>query len=259
MNPAKIPSRVALVTGAAKRLGRHIAIMLAQRGWDIVVHYGASQSEAQQVVAEIQAHGQHAIALPANLADEEQVRGLLAQALLAFGRVDCVVNNASLFDADTAHDFSQQKLDQHMHVNLMAPVLLAQGLYQATAHGRQACIINILDQKLYNLNPDYLSYTLSKAALQCATTTLAQALAPRVRVVGLAPGLSLRSGEQSESDFQIAHQMTPLGKSSSPDDIAHTVCFIADSPAITGTTIVVDGGQHLIPTARDVMFLAKAE
>jgi len=120
-------------------------------------------------------------------------------------------------------------------------------------------VINILDQKLFNLNPDYLSYTLSKAALQNATVTLAQALAPLVRVVGIAPGLSMVSGDQSESDFKAAHQLTPLGRSSTPEDIAQAVAYVATAKAITGTTILVDGGQHLIPTQRDVMFIAKAK
>src|SRR5690606_18578231 len=133
------------------------------------------------------------------------------------------------------------------------PVLLAQTLFEATPEGAQAVAINLLDQKLYNLNPDFLSYTLSKAALHSATTMLAQALAPKVRVVGVAPGITLVSGNQTEAGFTQAHQATPLGRSSTPDDIAAAVCFAAESPAITGTTLVVDGGQHLIPLPRDVM------
>src|SRR5690606_27087581 len=129
----------------------------------------------------------------------------------------------------------------------------AQALHEATPASAQAVAINLLDQKLYNLNPDFLSYTLSKAALQSATTMLAQALAPKVRVVGVAPGITLVSGNQTEVGFAHAHQATPLGRSSTPDDIAAAVCFVAESPAITGSTLVVDGGQHLIPLPRDVM------
>lgn len=232
---------------------------MAGRGWDIVVHYRQSAQEANVLVGEIIKLGQNAIAIQVDLANEAQVKTLVPQIIAKFGRIDCVVNNASLFEADTASDFSQERLDRHMHVNLMAPILLAQALHDATPHNGQACVINILDQKLFNLNPDYLSYTLSKAALQTATTTLAQALAPKVRVVGIAPGLSLRSGEQSESDFETAHRMTPLGSSSTPEDIANAVCFVADAKAMTGTTILVDGGQHLLPTRRDVMFLATAK
>ena len=257
----KSSTPVALVTGAAKRIGRHIALRLAQRGWDIVVHYGQSAQEAAQVVAEIEQIGRRALAVQADLGNVEQVKAIVPQALAMFGRLDCVVNNASLFEADDVEDFSQACLDKHMHANLMAPIMLAQALHAALPNDVDAgiaSVINILDQKLFNLNPDYLSYTLSKAALQTATTTLAQALAPKVRVVGIAPGLSLLSGDQSESYFQAAHKVTPLGRSSTPEDIADAVCYVATAKSITGTTLLVDGGQHLIPTQRDVMFLATA-
>lgn len=253
--------QVALVTGAAKRIGRHIALRMAQRGWDIAVHYHHSVDEAAQVVAEIRQLGRRAIAVRADLGNVEQVKKIVPQVVNQLGRLDCVVNNASLFEADSAADFSQACLDKHMHANLMAPIMLAQDLHVSLPDDVPAgiaSVINILDQKLFNLNPDYLSYTLSKAALHTATTSLAQALAPKLRVVGVAPGLSMLSGEQSETDFQAAHKVTPLGRSSTPEDIAEAVCYVASAKAITGTTIVVDGGQHLIPTQRDVMFLAKA-
>jgi len=248
--------RVALVTGAARRIGRTIALALAQRGWDVAVHYARSADEAQATVRDIQALGRRAVALPCELADEAAVKQLLTQAAQALGPVSCVVNNASRFDFDDAAGFSTAALDAHMHVNLAAPILLAQALHAATPDGAQAVVVNLLDQKLYNLNPDFLSYTLSKAALQSATTMLAQALAPKVRVAGVAPGITLVSGDMSEAQFQQAHTQTPLGHSSTPDDIAAAVCFVADSPAITGTTLLVDGGQHLIPLQRDVMFVA---
>jgi NAD(P)-dependent dehydrogenase (short-subunit alcohol dehydrogenase family) len=141
-----------------------------------------------------------------------------------------------------------------MHANLAAPILLAQALHAATPDEQQAVIINLLDQKLFNLNPDFLSYTISKAALQTATVMLAQSLAPKLRVVGLAPGITLVSGDQTPEGFAQAHTKTPLGKSSTPDDIANAVCYLAQARAITGTTLVVDGGQHLISMQRDVMF-----
>lgn len=249
--------KVALVTGAGKRIGRTIALELARQGWDVAVHFGRSAGEAQAVAGEIQALGRRAAILQCDLADEAAVKKLLPRAIDALGPVSCVVNNASLFDYDDAASFSVAKLDAHMHANLVSPILLAQALHDATATGEQSVVVNLLDQKLYNLNPDFLSYTLSKAALHTATTILAQALAPKVRVVGIAPGLSLVSGDQTEAQFQKAHQATPLGKSSTPDDIAAAVCFVAAAPAITGTTLVVDGGQHLIPLQRDVMFIAK--
>ncbi len=246
--------KVALVTGAAKRIGRSIALALAHEGWDIVVHYRASVEEAQATVKDIQACGRRAVALQCDLADEASVRALLPRAIGMLGPVCCVVNNASLFSYDCVDDFSSATLDVHMHTNLAAPVLLAHALHAATPETTQAVVINLLDQKLFNPNPDFLSYTLSKSALHSATTMLAQALAPRVRVVGLAPGITMVSGDQTAEGFAKAHAQTPLGKSSTPDDIAKAVCFLAEAQAVTGTTLIVDGGQHLLSSPRDIMF-----
>lgn len=249
--------RVALVTGAGKRIGRAIALGLAQAGWDVAVHYLSSEAEAQETAAAIRALGRRAALLPCDLADEAQVRALLTRAADALGPVGCVVNNASLFEFDDAASFSPDLLAAHMMANVSAPLLLAQALHAATPDGGQAVVINLLDQKLYNLNPDFLSYTLSKAALHTATTMLAQALAPKVRVVGVAPGLTMVSGEQTEAGFAKAHQATPLGRSSTPQDVADAVCYAAAARAVTGTTLLVDGGQHLLALPRDVMFLQK--
>ncbi|MET0963992.1 MAG: SDR family oxidoreductase [Noviherbaspirillum sp.] len=248
-------AKVALVTGAGKRLGRAIALALAERGWDIVVHYRHSEDEADMTALEIEALGRRALLLQCDLSDEAAVRALLPRAA-GFGRISCVVNNAALFEQDSAGDFSMARLDAHMHANLAAPVLLAQALHENTPEGAQSVVINLLDQKLHNLNPDFLSYTLSKAALQAATTMLAQALAPRVRVVGVAPGITLPSGEQTPEAFEQAHKITPLGRSSTPADVAAAVCYLAEAGAVTGATLLVDGGQHLIALPRDVMFLA---
>lgn len=249
--------KIALVTGAARRIGHTIALALARDGWDLVVHYRGSAADALATVQEIEALGRRAIALQCDLSDENAVKQLLPAANVQLGRVSCLVNSAALFDYDNASDFSQQRLDAHMHTNLVAPILLAQALHAITPADAQAVVINLLDQKLFNLNPDFLSYTLSKAALHSATSMLAQALAPTVRVVGLAPGITLVSGAQSDSGFSAAHSVTPLGKSSTPDDIAGAVCYLASARAITGSTLIVDGGQHLIPLARDVMFVAQ--
>jgi NAD(P)-dependent dehydrogenase (short-subunit alcohol dehydrogenase family) len=248
-------AQVALVTGAGKRIGRAIALGLARAGWDVAVHYRASEREAGETLDAIRALGRRGCLLQADLAVEDEVRALPARVAQALGRVTCVVNNASLFEYDSATTFSPQLLASHMQANLAAPLLLAQALHAATPQGSQAVVINLLDQKLYNLNPDFLSYTLSKAALQSATTMLAQALAPTVRVVGVAPGITLVSGDQSEAGFAKAHTVTPLGRSSTPDDIADAVVYAASARALTGTTLLVDGGQHLMPLARDVMFL----
>lgn len=248
---------VALVSGAGRRIGRAIALALARAGWDVAVHYRASEAPAREVVAAIEALGRRAVALDADLADEAAVRQLVPRAAAALGALDCVVNNASLFDYDSATDFTMARMEAHMRANLAAPILLAQALHAATPDGGQGVVINLLDQKLYNLNPDFLSYTLSKAALQTATTMLAQQLAPRLRVVGVAPGITMVSGEQTEAGFVQAHRQTPLGRSSTPDDIAAAVVYAASARAVTGTTLLVDGGQHLMPLARDVMFLAQ--
>ena len=255
MNQHTTP-RVALVTGAGRRIGRAIALGLAQAGWDLALHYRSAQDDAQSLAREIEALGRRAALLQADLADAAQATQLVPRAVAALGALHCVVNNASLFEYDSAREFSPALLDAHMRTNLTAPLLLAQALHAATPEGSQACVVNLLDQKLYNLNPDFLSYTLSKAALHTATTMLAQALAPKLRVVGVAPGLTMVSGDQSGEGFAKAHTATPLGRSSLPADIADAVVYAASARAVTGTTLLVDGGQHLVPLPRDVMFLA---
>jgi NAD(P)-dependent dehydrogenase (short-subunit alcohol dehydrogenase family) len=248
-------SSVALVTGAAKRIGRSIALALAHDGWDVAVHYGASRDAALQTVREIEALGRRSVAVPCDLAAEGEVRQLLATCAAALGPVTCLVNNASLFAEDTIAHFAPGTLQRHMQVNVAAPLLLAQALHSALSAGQPGVVINLLDQKLSNPNPDYLSYTLSKAALQEATTLMAQALAPTLRVVGVAPGITLTSGEQTDAGFTKAHTKTPLGRSSTPEDVAAAVVYLARAQAVTGTTLLVDGGQHLVPSPRDVMFL----
>ena len=254
--PTALP-RVALVTGAGRRLGRAIALGLARAGWDLALHYRHSEQDAIATRDAILALGRRAVLLQCDLADDAAVRLLAGSAINALGTLTCIVNNASLFEYDSATDFSPALLNAHMAANVTAPVLLAQALHAATPQGEQAVVINLLDQKLYNLNPDFLSYTLSKAALHAATTMLAQALAPTVRVVGVAPGITLVSGEQSQEGFTQAHRATPLGRSSTPQDIADAVVYAAGARALTGTTLLVDGGQHLTPSTRDVMFLTE--
>jgi NAD(P)-dependent dehydrogenase (short-subunit alcohol dehydrogenase family) len=246
---------VALVTGAAKRIGRTVALALARDGWDVGVHYGASRDDALQTAREIEALGRRAVALPCDLADEAGVRRLVADCSGALGSVTCLVNNASLFAEDRIDTVCADSLQRHMQINVAAPLLLAQALHAALPDDARGVVINLLDQKLYNPNPDYLSYTLSKAALHEATTLLAQALAPRLRVVGVAPGITLTSGEQTEAGFAKAHSKTPLGRSSTPEDVAAAVVYLARAQAVTGSTLLVDGGQHLLPSPRDVMFL----
>ncbi|HEU4621942.1 MAG TPA: SDR family oxidoreductase [Burkholderiaceae bacterium] len=247
------PSAV-LVTGAARRLGREIALDLARAGFDIAVHYRGSREDAQATVDDIRALGRRAALLQADLAQESEARSLVRRAVAALGPLHALVNNASLFDYDEASSFTYARLDAHMHANLGAPVVLAHALHEATREGECACVVNLLDQKLWNPNPDFLSYSCSKFALEGATRMLALALAPRVRVVGVAPGVTLVSGDMSEAGLAEARTRTPLGRSSMPEDIAHAVRFAITNPAVTGTTLIVDGGQHCWPSERDVMF-----
>ncbi|RDV00041.1 SDR family oxidoreductase [Trinickia dinghuensis] len=257
------PSRVVLVTGAARRIGRALALGFAAKGWDVAIHYGTARADADSLAAQIRALGRRAAVLAADLAVECEVAGLVAACTQALGRPACIVNNASRFVEDTARDVGYETLLAHMAVNVGAPLVLAKALFEATPDAARedetlrGVVINVLDQKLYNLNPDYLSYTLSKAALQTATVTLAQALAPKVRVVGIAPGLTLQSADQTPGEFEEAHRVTPLGRASTPEDIVAAACYLADARGVTGATLVVDGGQHLVPLPRDVMFLTR--
>jgi NAD(P)-dependent dehydrogenase (short-subunit alcohol dehydrogenase family) len=248
---------VVLVTGAARRVGRAIALDLAAHGFDTALHFRNSREEAEATAAEVRALGARAQSFAADLSDEAACRALLPAVAKAMGRIDAVVNNASHFEYDNAETFSYAAMDAHWRANTAPAVLLAQALAShLKGCSEVGCVVNLLDQKLWNANPDYFSYTLSKAALEAATTLLAQALAPQVRVVGVAPGVTLVSGAaMDDAAFEQAHQMTPLGRSSTPDDIARTVRFVIESRAITGTTILVDGGQHLMAQPRDVAFL----
>ena len=263
-SPLTQKQKAVLVTGAAKRLGREIALQFARQGWDVAVHYGRSEQEAAETVKQIRELGVKAEAFQADLADEAAVKKLFASVSQQFTNLHCLVNSASIFEYDRANSnspLSAKSLQNHMQVNLMTPILLSQFMFEyqknnanKAASTELPSVIQLLDQKLINLNPDYLSYTLSKAALATSVEVLALDFAPYLRVLGLAPGISLPSGDQTNDGFEKAHQMTPLGKSSMPEDIAKAAVFLAQANAITGTTLYVDGGQHLLPSSRDVMF-----
>jgi NAD(P)-dependent dehydrogenase (short-subunit alcohol dehydrogenase family) len=249
---------VILVTGAARRLGRTMALDLAAHGFDVAVHYRRSEADAHATVDDLRAAGARAQAFQADLSDEPACRALVPAVVAHFGRLDAVVNSASTFEHDDPASFSVAMMEKHWRANTAPAVILAQALHEHLADAnRRGCVVNLIDQKLWNPNPDYFSYTLSKAALQSATVMLAQALAPKVRVCGVAPGVTLLSGPMSAEEFAAAHRMTPLERSSTPDDIARAVRFLIESPAITGTTLLVDGGQHLSAQPRDVLYLAK--
>jgi NAD(P)-dependent dehydrogenase (short-subunit alcohol dehydrogenase family) len=249
-------NRRALVTGAGKRLGRAIALGLARDGWDIAVHYHRSRDEADTLVKEIVALGRKAAAIACDLGDAAQAGQLVEQCGKRLGPLSCLVNSASLFEHDTLESLEPARWDSHVNVNLRAPLLLARDFAKQVPEGSTGCIVNLLDQKVFNLNPDFLSYTIAKIGLEGATRALAMALAPRVRVCGVAPGITLVSGEQTPAAFEKAHRMAPLGRSSDVDDVVGAVRYVVGARALTGTTLVVDGGQHLWGTRRDVQFEA---
>jgi NAD(P)-dependent dehydrogenase (short-subunit alcohol dehydrogenase family) len=258
-------TRTVLVTGAAKRLGREIALALAKDGWQVAVHYRDSLEDATKTVADCAHLAGSSAAFRANLTNETAVRFLVPQVIEKMGRLDAVVNSASTFEHDTSETFGFVNMDKHFRANTGAPIILAQALHahilsrqgEATSAppSPQGVVVNLLDQKLWNQNPDFFSYTLSKAALEAATTMLAMALSPHLRVVGVAPGLTLTSHLLTDEKFAALHKLSPLGRSSTPADVAATVKFALDNQSITGTTILVDGGQHLMKFERDFSML----
>lgn len=243
---------VVLITGAAKRLGQTIAEHFAASGWQVCVHYHHSAADAANLAARLPQARSYALDLGATTADFD---GLLAQVVADCGRLDCIVNNASLFEEDEFGALSALAFDRQMAVNFRAPVMLAAAFGQLLrARAERGSVVNILDQKLFNLNPDYFSYTLSKLALKESIRMQAMSAAPHLRVNAVAPGLSLLSGEQSQQNFDRAHRMTALGEGTRPQSVAEAVQFLACATQITGQILTVDDGQHLLPLARDVMF-----
>jgi len=242
--------KIALVTGGGKRLGAKIARALAADGWHTIIHYNRSGTEARALEAAILEDGGSASTAQFDLSETAEVRDFMS----GIGRVDALINSASIFEMDRPEDVGPGLLETSLRTNLMAPVLLASAM--AAHHSRRAsgCVINLLDQKLFNLNPDFFSYTLSKHALLGATTTMAMAFAPRVRVNAIAPGITLPSGGQSKEEFERAHRLNPMQGGSTPEDIIRAVRFILATPSMTGETITIDGGQHLDARDRDVMY-----
>jgi NAD(P)-dependent dehydrogenase (short-subunit alcohol dehydrogenase family) len=236
---------VALVTGAAHRIGRAIATDLAQHGWDVAVHYGRSKAAAEKLVGEIKAAGGRAAALACDLAREEEVVKLIPRAVEALGPLTCLINNASAFEMDKVDTATRQSWDRHIETNLRAPLVLSQAFARQLPAESEGNIVNMLDQRVWKLTPYFLSYTVAKSGLWTLTRTLALALAPRIRVNGIGPGPTLPSARQSAEQFKQQQSAVPLKRGSTPEEIAATVLFILATPSITGQMIALDGGEHL--------------
>lgn len=244
--------QTALVTGAAKRLGRAIALDLAAAGYDVAIHYKASAEAATELASQIRGLGRRAALVQADLADEAQASEVFARAKAALGPVTALINSASLFEYDDWDSATRSSWELHMAVNLRAPFVLAQAFARALPKEWSGAIINITDQRLLKPTPQFLTYSLSKAGLGWLTVTLAQALAPAIRVNAVGPGPTLRNLRQSETDFDRQRAATLLGTGADPADICAAVRYLLSAQAVTGQLIAVDGGQHLAWQTPDV-------
>ncbi len=253
----------ALVTGAGARLGQAMALYLGQRGYDIAVHYAGSRQGAEETVTQLQAMGRQATALQADLLDEDATQALVGRAVDALGGpLTCLINNASIFEHDTVQNATRESWDKHLESNLRAPFVLTQHfaaqapdpfddeMGEPTA---QALVINMLDQRIHKLTPEFMSYTIAKMGLWAMTRTTAQALAPRVRVNGIGPGPTLQGHRQSKEHFDRQRAATVLRRGANPSDITAALGYFLDAPAVTGQMLAVDGGQHLAWETPDVL------
>jgi len=238
-------SKTILITGAARRIGRALALDLGRAGWRVAVHYNRSQEEAEEVVDAIHAAGSLAVAIRADLSQEEDVQTIIPTAVEALGPLDALINNASLFENDTAMTATRSSWDAHMETNLRAPFVLTQHFAAQLPAETPGCVINLLDQRVWNLTPYFTTYTLSKAGLWALTQTLALALAPSIRVNAIGPGPALPSSRQTQPQFDEQCARMPLGRGTTPEEICAAVRFLLASPSITGQMIALDGGQHL--------------
>jgi NAD(P)-dependent dehydrogenase (short-subunit alcohol dehydrogenase family) len=248
-----MPPATALITGAAKRIGRQLALDLAAAGYNIAVHCNASREEAEAVALTIRNSGRRAHVVQGDLAETATPDRLIAEAVAALGPLDVLVNNASIFEPDEVGSITGASWAAHQDTNLRAPVMLAQAFARQLPAGAKGNIINIIDQRVWKLNPRFFSYTLSKASLWTATRTLAQALAPAIRVNAIGPGPALPSVRMDQAEFDKQARLTLLGRGTSPAEISAAVGFILSQPALTGQMIALDGGQHLVWQTPDVV------
>ncbi|NWG71728.1 MAG: SDR family oxidoreductase [Parvularculaceae bacterium] len=244
----------ALVTGAARRIGRALALALAREGHDVAVHYGKSAAEAEAVADEIRALGRRCALIRADLAREADVASVVPAARSALGPLRVLVNSASTFETDDIFTMTRESWDRHIEANLRAPVKLIQDFAAAADTQADNLVVNILDQRVLKLTPQFFSYTAAKSALFILTKTLAQALGPRnIRVNAIGPGPTMRNVRQSEADFLRQTEATVLGRGATTDDLAGALRYLLGARAVTGQMIAVDGGQHLIWQTPDVL------
>ncbi len=246
-------TKTVLVTGAAKRLGRAIALDLAAQGWNIALHYSTSRDEAEIVAADIRALGATCAIFPADFAREAETESLITRVNAGMGPLTALINSASLFENDDWQSASRQSWDAHMEINLRAPFLLSQHFARQLPKGKKGAVVNIIDQRVLKPTPQFISYSLSKAGLFWLTTALAQALAPDIRVNAVGPGPTLRNPRQSEADFARQRDATILKHGAEPTDVADAVRYLLEAEAVTGQMLAVDGGQHLIWQTPDVL------
>ncbi len=237
--------KAALVTGASKRLGRAMALALAKEGWDIAIHYHHSREEAETLVADIQKSGRRAFAFQADLSQEAATAALIPAINKTMGPITALVNNASLFKMDLAKTATRESWNQHLETNLRAPFVLSQYFAEQLPEGQTGNIVNMLDQRVWKLTPYFVSYTVAKSGLWTLTRTLALSYAPKIRVNAIGPGPTLPSPRQSEEQFQNQFKSMPLGRGTTPEEIADCLLFLLNAPAVTGQMIALDGGEHL--------------
>ena len=241
-----------LVTGSAKRIGRRLALDFAKDGWDVAVHCNASLAEAEEVAGDIRNMGCETVIVRGNLSEADVPDRLIAEASAALGGLSCLINNASLFEPDEVGTITSASWADHLDTNLRAPVFLSQAFARQLPAGEEGNIISIIDQRVWKLNPKFFSYTTSKSGLWTATRTLAQALAPNIRVNAIGPGPALPSARMDQADFDKQAKLTLLGRGTSPEEISAAVKFILSQPSLTGQMIALDGGQHLVWQTPDV-------
>ena len=243
---------VALVTGGARRIGRAIVERLAREDYAVAIHCRRSTDEAEALAAAVRAKGGEAAVVQADLAARDAAVRIMAEANRALGPIELLVNNASVFQSDEATTLTADQWDRHFAVNLRTPVFLARDFAAQLPPDRQGCIVNIVDQRVWKLTPQFFSYTLTKAALFTATQTLAQALAPRIRVNAVGPGPTLQGARQEAEDFARQSAAVLLGRGPAPEEIADAVIYLARAQSVTGQMLAVDGGQHLAWETADV-------